>query len=228
MALFSPGIPSGVICMWAGTVATIPAGWYLCDGTNGTPNLADQFIVGEVTTPGGTGGTISPTAALTTHSAHVFTQPSAHSAHVFTQPSAHTLGASGAGSSHTHATGGTHTHTLSPALGWAQVNTTTGAVRLRRSTSASISWTSDSGRLFTDTGASLAAETVGAGLDGLTAAANDATSAAEAAHTHAAGTISAHAGGAVDAHSAHAGGAVDAHSAHAIYKYFKMAFIQKA
>lgn len=222
MGLYTAGIPSGVICMWAGTVAAVPAGWYLCDGTNGTPNLSDRFIVGETVTPGGTGGTISPAAALTTH---VFTQPSAHSAHVFTQPSAHTLGASGAGSSHTHATGGTHTHTLSPALGWAQVNTTTGAVRLRRSTASPIAWTSDAGRLFTDGGASLAAEATGAGLDGSTAAGNDATSAAEAAHTHAAGTITAHAGGAVDAHSAHSGGAVDAH---AIYKYFKMAFIQKA
>jgi hypothetical protein len=32
--------------MWSGTIATIPFGWALCDGNNGTPNLVDKFIVG--------------------------------------------------------------------------------------------------------------------------------------------------------------------------------------
>jgi hypothetical protein len=39
-------VPSGLIAMHKGTIATIPAGWYLCDGTNGTPDLRDKFIVG--------------------------------------------------------------------------------------------------------------------------------------------------------------------------------------
>ena len=39
-------IPSGVIVMWSGNIANIPAGWALCDGTNGTPDLRDRFIVG--------------------------------------------------------------------------------------------------------------------------------------------------------------------------------------
>jgi hypothetical protein len=39
-------IPSGVITMWSGTIATIPASWYLCDGTNGTPDLRNQFVIG--------------------------------------------------------------------------------------------------------------------------------------------------------------------------------------
>lgn len=39
-------VPSGFIGMWSGSIATIPSGWYLCDGTNGTPNLTDKFIVG--------------------------------------------------------------------------------------------------------------------------------------------------------------------------------------
>ncbi|MBI4931603.1 MAG: tail fiber protein [Bacteroidetes bacterium] len=42
----SGGVPSGVICMWSGTIASIPAGWALCDGTNGTPNLNNYFIKG--------------------------------------------------------------------------------------------------------------------------------------------------------------------------------------
>ncbi|WP_051335956.1 tail fiber protein [Aquimarina latercula] len=36
--------PIGGIIMWSGT--TIPQGWHLCDGSNGTPNLTNKFIVG--------------------------------------------------------------------------------------------------------------------------------------------------------------------------------------
>ena len=35
----------GMILMWSGTIATIPVGWHLCDGTYGTPNLKDRFVV---------------------------------------------------------------------------------------------------------------------------------------------------------------------------------------
>lgn len=47
------GVPSGAILMWSGTVATIPSGWYLCDGTNGTPDLTNKFIVGADADDGG-------------------------------------------------------------------------------------------------------------------------------------------------------------------------------
>lgn len=39
-------IPSGVIVMWSGSIATIPSGWYLCNGANSTPDLRDRFIIG--------------------------------------------------------------------------------------------------------------------------------------------------------------------------------------
>jgi microcystin-dependent protein len=39
-------LPKGVVAMWSGTIATIPQGWALCDGTNGTPDLRDKFVVG--------------------------------------------------------------------------------------------------------------------------------------------------------------------------------------
>ena len=39
-------IPIGGIIMWSGVIATIPVGWALCDGNNGTPNLTERFVVG--------------------------------------------------------------------------------------------------------------------------------------------------------------------------------------
>jgi len=39
------GFPTGGIIMWSGSVATIPSGWYLCDGTNSTPDLRNKFII---------------------------------------------------------------------------------------------------------------------------------------------------------------------------------------
>ncbi len=39
-------IPRGAIVMWSGTAANIPAGWVLCDGTSGSPDLRERFIVG--------------------------------------------------------------------------------------------------------------------------------------------------------------------------------------
>ena len=36
--------PIGMIVMWYGT--TVPNGWAICDGSNGTPDLRDKFIVG--------------------------------------------------------------------------------------------------------------------------------------------------------------------------------------
>ena len=37
--------PAGGIIMWAGPISSIPAGWSLCDGSNGTPDLTDKFIL---------------------------------------------------------------------------------------------------------------------------------------------------------------------------------------
>ncbi len=57
----SAGVPSGVIVMWSGTLASIPEGWALCDGTQGTPDLRDRFILGVAAAenPGATGGATS-------------------------------------------------------------------------------------------------------------------------------------------------------------------------
>jgi len=52
-------VPSGVITMWSGSATSVPVGWTLCDGTDGTPDLRDRFIVGAggAYASGDTGGT---------------------------------------------------------------------------------------------------------------------------------------------------------------------------
>ena len=45
---FSPGM----IILWSGLTSTIPTGWALCNGTDGTPNLTDRFIMGAGNTYG--------------------------------------------------------------------------------------------------------------------------------------------------------------------------------
>lgn len=39
------GTPAGGIMLWSGTIASIPTGWALCNGANGTPDLTDKFIL---------------------------------------------------------------------------------------------------------------------------------------------------------------------------------------
>lgn len=39
-------VVTNMIVIWAGLSTAVPAGWALCNGQNGTPDLRDQFIVG--------------------------------------------------------------------------------------------------------------------------------------------------------------------------------------
>lgn len=120
-------IPAGVILAWSGQTTTIPAGWLLCDGTAGTPDLRDRFLIGADTTNEGTsGGTVSASAALATHPTHASQGGHAHDSHTAASTGGPLGGASGSGSlapqptaTHTHtvtalpvthATGGAHTH----------------------------------------------------------------------------------------------------------------------
>ena len=64
-------IPAGVILLWSGSIASVPSGWLLCDGTNGTPDLRDRFVVGAGSTyaVGATGGSANATLVSHTHTA---------------------------------------------------------------------------------------------------------------------------------------------------------------
>lgn len=61
------GIPSGVIMMWSGTIATIPTGFFLCNGSNSTPDLRNLFIVGADADVSGVAKSTITGAALQTH-----------------------------------------------------------------------------------------------------------------------------------------------------------------
>jgi len=72
-------VPSGLIAMWSGTLVSIPSGWALCDGTSGTPDLRDRFIVGAgstyaVAATGGAATVTLSTAELPSHT-HALTDP---------------------------------------------------------------------------------------------------------------------------------------------------------
>ena len=66
----STALPTGIISLWYGSIASIPSGWSLCDGSGSTPDLRDRFVVGA-----GTGGSyaVDATGGSTTSGAHTLT-----------------------------------------------------------------------------------------------------------------------------------------------------------
>ncbi len=58
--------PVGGIIMWSGTIAAIPTGWALCNGSNGTPDLRNRFIIGAHSDNAGVANTtVTGTSTLT-------------------------------------------------------------------------------------------------------------------------------------------------------------------
>lgn len=95
-------VPSGVIVMWSGLLANIPAGWQLCDGSNGTPDLRSKFLKGAApgANPGATGGNLTHT-----HTDHNYTPAGTVAAIAASQTSPVKVGTSAsnaAASGHTH------------------------------------------------------------------------------------------------------------------------------
>jgi len=77
----APAVPTGAILLWSGSTGSIPATWYLCDGTNGTPDLRNSFIVGAGSSyaVNATGGTADAIVVSHTHTATTTATDSGHS-----------------------------------------------------------------------------------------------------------------------------------------------------
>ena len=60
-------VPSGGVILWHGASNAVPKGWAICDGTNGTPDLRDRFVIGAGGKYGldATGGAASATPDVT-------------------------------------------------------------------------------------------------------------------------------------------------------------------
>lgn len=92
-------VPSGMILLWSGSIGSIPIGYLLCDGTNGTPDLRNRFLVGSgstyaVNATGGSADSIVVSHNHTASSTSVVTDPG----HLHTLPfvDGGTIGGSGA------------------------------------------------------------------------------------------------------------------------------------
>ena len=141
-------VPLGGIIMWYGSVASVPDGFSLCNGTtvNGyaTPNLQDRFVIGAGNSyaVNATGGSANATLVSHTHTAdangdhnHTIDAVGNHT-HTYTRTSAPSGGQDQAGSgsgdavnqsnTNTGSAGG-HTHTLQNAGSHAHTISTEGS-----------------------------------------------------------------------------------------------------
>ena len=87
---------TGMILMWSGTIATIPSGFLLCNGSSGTPDLRNRFIIGAFSDDSGAAKTTITGSATQTGGSKDASLPSHTHTATVTDPG--------------------HTHTLSPGL----------------------------------------------------------------------------------------------------------------
>jgi microcystin-dependent protein len=94
-------LPVGVILLWSGAVAAIPTGFILCNGSGGSPDLRNTFVVGAGSTyaPADSGGATTVTLAEANLPSHT------HAVNITSQATSHTHTA-------TSNTTGAHTHTF--------------------------------------------------------------------------------------------------------------------
>lgn len=125
-------VPESIIWIWSGAVVNIPDGYQLCDGTNGTPDLRNRFIVGAggAYSVGDTGGSNSVTLTLSQLPQH--THPVASSTISSSGAHAHVSPNTNSTNNHSHPLrsvltyfGGPSKHQGPGVTDWGSVNKTT-------------------------------------------------------------------------------------------------------
>lgn len=131
-AAANAAFPVGGIIMWSGSIAAIPIGWALCNGSNGTPDLRNRFVIGAHSDSAGvanttvtgsstlTGGTKDAIVVSHTHTATTNTTGAhTHSLGAYTvQTNENISGARGrtdgfqSGAVSDTASAGSHSHTV--------------------------------------------------------------------------------------------------------------------
>lgn len=139
-AAAAAAFPSGGIIMWSGLISAIPTGWYLCNGSNSTPDLRDRFIIGASADSGGvaktnvtgsytqTGGTKDAIVVSHTHTAT--------STSTVTDPG-HTHSSQGNGAPNGGGAGSVYASTTGNQPGYATTTATTGITVATSTTNAS-------------------------------------------------------------------------------------------
>jgi hypothetical protein len=110
-------VPVGGIIMFSGTISSLDSAWAICDGTNGTPDLTDTFVMGTATQSeiGDTGGSADAIVVDHTHTAS--TNSAGNHRHSITSGSGSSGGGNAADTSSSGATvytgyAGAHSHTV--------------------------------------------------------------------------------------------------------------------
>lgn len=106
------GIPAGGIIIWSGAADAVPPGWVVCDGTNGTPDLRDRFVLG-----GGGSRAVGSTGGAETHKLTTSEMPShSHSLSIGGGASGTRLATASTGSNSisTSTAGGSASHSIMP------------------------------------------------------------------------------------------------------------------
>lgn len=125
-------IPIGGIILWSGSISNIPKNYSLCNGSNGTPNLTDKFVVGAGNTydVGNSGGEATHTLTISempqhnhannltiesagshSHSFNLY-DPGTSASHVLAA-NANTIKPTLPDGTNRTSSSGTHTHTIS-------------------------------------------------------------------------------------------------------------------
>lgn len=114
----STSFPSGGIILWSGSIVDIGVGplanWALCDGTNGTPDLRDRFVMGAGNVAA---GSLNPnaTAVTTSDGAHTPIVQGTSLSVAQTPAHSHTFSGSDSFASST-GLAGTHNHVITGVL----------------------------------------------------------------------------------------------------------------